>query len=157
MNTFYQLTTLVIAVVALISPILTTYFQNRNKIRIKLIEAEITNLTKQIEIKQEAISKLSSAYGTTISGTVLSNKDLTNLFQALMQCTQYVNADSRKFILSFNGKSAEARQNLSDNINKILTLLVESVHRDQQRLESLIDELMPKNVLRKVHSKAKRK
>lgn len=82
---------------------------------------------------------------------------IASLQKHVKQCTQYVNADSRKFILSFNGKSAEARQNLSGNINKILTLLVESVHQDQQRLESLIDELMPKNVLRKVHSKAKRK
>ena len=149
MNIFFQTTTLVIALAAIISPIFTTYLQNRNKVRINLINNEINNLSEQIENKQQAIKELSSAYGNIVSGKIINDKDRAALYQKLMECSPYVNSALRKEILSFKGISPDDQQKLQDQFVEIMDNLVDSINCDQKRLGSLVDELMPANFLRK--------
>lgn len=153
MNIFFQTTTLVIALAAIISPILTTYLQNRNKIRISLINTEMNNLSDQIENKQKTIKELSSAYGNIVSGKMVIDKDLSFLYQKLMECSPYVDSNLRKKILSFRGTSKNEQQKLEDQFVEIMDKLVDSINHDQTRLDSLVDELMPTTFLRKVPNK----
>lgn len=153
MNIFFQTTTLVIALAAIISPIFTTYLQNRNKVRINLINTEINNLSEQIENKQKTIKELSSAYGNIVSGKMVIDKDLSFLYQKLMECSPYVDSNLRKEILSFRGTSKNEQQKLEDQFVEIMNKLVDSINHDQTRLDSLVDELMPSNFLKKVPSK----
>lgn len=149
MNVFFQTTTLVIALAAIISPIFTTYLQNRNKIRISLINTEINNLSKQIANKQRTIKELSAAYGNIVSGKMLNDKDFSALYRKLMECSPYVDSNLRKEILSFRGTSKDDQQKLQDKFVEIMDNLVDSTDSDQKHLESLIDKLMPVNFLRK--------
>lgn len=153
MNIFFQTTTLVIALAAIISPIFTTYLQNRNKVRINLINTEINNLSEQIENKQKTIKELSSAYGNIVSGKMVIDKDLSFLYQKLMECSPYVDSNLRKEILSFRGTSKNEQQKLEDQFVEIMNKLVDSINHDQTRLDSLVDELMPTTFLRKVPNK----
>ena len=153
MNIFFQITTLVIALAAIISPIFTTYLQNRNKVRINLINTEINKLSEQIEDKQQAIKELSSAYGNIVSGKIVIDKDLSVLYQKLMECSPYVNSGLRKEILSFRGTSKNDQQKVTDEFVDIMDNLVDSINHDQKRLDSLVDDLMPATFLRKVPNK----
>jgi hypothetical protein len=149
MNTFYQLTTLTIAVIAIISPIWTTYLQNRNKLRAHLLDSEIASLTQRIKDKQLAIKELSSAYGTIVSGAITRDKDSVLLFQKIVQCAQYLDTELRNKILSFNGNNSASRQAVLDNINDIMDKMILSIHDDRQKLNDLIDKRMPKNLIGK--------
>lgn len=154
MNTFYQLTTLIIAVVAIISPIWTTYLQNRNKLRANLLESEIATLTQRIKDKQLAIKELSSAYGTMVSGALTYDKDATALFRTLIQCAQYLDKESRDQILSFNGNDSASQQIVLNNISNIMDKMIMSIQDDQKRLDNFIDKRMPKTLIsKKIHNK----
>ena len=154
MNTFYQLTTLIIAVVAIISPIWTTYLQNRNKLRASLLESEIATLTQRIKDKQLAIKELSSAYGTMVSGGLTYDKDSTALFRTLIQCAQYLDKESRDQILSFNGNDSASQQIVLNNISNIMDKMIMSIQDDQKKLDNFIDKRMPKTLIsKKIHNK----
>ncbi|MCH5384660.1 hypothetical protein DKZ23_09230 [Limosilactobacillus reuteri] len=158
MNTFYQLTTLIIAVVAIISPIWTTYLQNRNKLRASLLESEIATLTQRIKDKQLAIKELSSAYGTMVSGALTHDKDSTALFRTLIQCAQYLDKESRDQILSFNGNDSASQQIVLNNISNIMDKMIMSIQDDQKKLDNFIDKRMPKTLIsKKMHNKQGRK
>lgn len=111
---FYQIITLVIAIIALISTPATELIRSHYKLKGLKINNDHSLAVQHYEKKNETLLNYLASVGTALSSSSSSKVD-PNLLIAAYQCLPYLNNDEMKTILAFSKELLHIRQQSGSN------------------------------------------